>query len=227
MSMFVKRGFVKVICFHLSFLSLGWKLGHVLWKRLLALAGLRGCNFPITIMFYPTFSFADDVIVIGKGNEASVHNLGRLLRGFFLISRLRVNLSKSAVYGVGISNSEFANISSILHSKVGLFPFTYLGLKAGVNTNNMDSWTWNYPTDLLFWLAGSRISYAYVIMWTGQQHLVSVECMGTQKSEHLQLASQSKSDSYLLFACKKECSPPSSTCLLCGDETESVEHHVT
>ncbi|XP_076904565.1 uncharacterized protein LOC143560046 [Bidens hawaiensis] len=83
---------------------------------------------------------ADDVIFVGERNQENVLNLRRILRCFYLVSRLKINVNKSWVYGIRVEESERMEMASLLNSKTGTFPFKYLGLLVGGNMNLVASW---------------------------------------------------------------------------------------
>ncbi|KAF5808150.1 putative RNA-directed DNA polymerase [Helianthus annuus] len=86
------------------------------------------------------FLYADDVIFVGNWEGASVHNLRRILRCFFLASGLRVNLSKSSVFGINVDNNRIQGLANTLGCRVGSFPFKHLGLQVGANMNLIKNW---------------------------------------------------------------------------------------
>lgn len=50
-----------------------------------------------------------------------------------LISRLKINLSKSMLVGVGCSEEHVRLLADRLHCKIGHLPILYLGLPIGAN----------------------------------------------------------------------------------------------
>lgn len=54
-----------------------------------------------------------------------------MLRCFYLVSGLNLKLSKSSLYGVGVSRSEITNLASFTGCSNGSFPFVYLGVPVG------------------------------------------------------------------------------------------------
>ncbi|XP_035834166.1 secreted RxLR effector protein 78-like [Helianthus annuus] len=65
----------------------------------------------------PTIShllYADDALFVGEWSEDNFHNLARLLRCFHLSSGLKVNFSKSKVFGVGVGNGDISEMATIL-----------------------------------------------------------------------------------------------------------------
>nr|KAJ0216202.1 hypothetical protein LSAT_V11C300102750 [Lactuca sativa] len=89
-------------------------------------AQLEPHDLAISHLFY-----ADDAIFLGEWNENNVHNLIRVLRCFYLVSGLNLNLSKSSLYGVGVSRSEISNLASFTGCSAGSFPFMYLSVLVG------------------------------------------------------------------------------------------------
>ncbi|XP_022001571.1 uncharacterized protein LOC110899019 [Helianthus annuus] len=88
------------------------------------------------------FMYADDVVFCGewsKGNSNAL-NLRRLLRGFYLISGLRISSRKIRFYGVGVNDNEIAEMASDLRVASGHFPFTHLGVPIASNMNLVRSW---------------------------------------------------------------------------------------
>ncbi|GKC00988.1 putative RNA-directed DNA polymerase, eukaryota, reverse transcriptase zinc-binding domain protein [Tanacetum coccineum] len=53
---------------------------------------------------------------------------------------LRINIHKSNIYGIGVSNDEISSLASRTRCATGFFPFTYLGLPIGANMNLTSSW---------------------------------------------------------------------------------------
>ncbi|KAJ0585981.1 putative RNA-directed DNA polymerase [Helianthus annuus] len=96
---------------------------------------LPGENLMITHLLY-----ADDSIFVGEWEENNMKNLKRILRCFNLISGLKINPSKSQLFGVGLEEEEITMMAETLGFKPGKFPFTYLGLKVGANMNRVNSW---------------------------------------------------------------------------------------
>ncbi|XP_022040514.1 uncharacterized protein LOC110943065 [Helianthus annuus] len=84
--------------------------------------------------------YTDDVLFVVDWNESNFQNLARMLRCFHLSSGLKVNFSKSQLYGVGVGNDEMSQKASILDCKVGVFLFIYLGLPVGANMGLVKNW---------------------------------------------------------------------------------------
>ncbi|XP_022008346.1 uncharacterized protein LOC110907712 [Helianthus annuus] len=84
--------------------------------------------------------YADDVVFLGVWSGENALNLRRILRCFYLVSGLKVNLSKCSVYGVGVDDVEAQLMVNILGCKKGSFPFKHLGLMVGANMNLIRNW---------------------------------------------------------------------------------------
>lgn len=67
-------------------------------------------------------------------------NLSRILRCFNVVSGLKVNFSKSKVFGPGVSEGDIARGATILGCEVSSIPFKYLGVPVGANMNLKKNW---------------------------------------------------------------------------------------
>nr|GEW28556.1 RNA-directed DNA polymerase, eukaryota, reverse transcriptase zinc-binding domain protein [Tanacetum cinerariifolium] len=67
-------------------------------------------------------------------------NIIRLLNVFYLASGLRVNINKSNVYVIGVSNNDIKVMVRITGCSAGSFPFTYLGLSFGLSMKWLTHW---------------------------------------------------------------------------------------
>ncbi|GJS39203.1 putative RNA-directed DNA polymerase [Tanacetum coccineum] len=84
--------------------------------------------------------YADDTIFFCDWSRNNGRNLMWLLKCFEKASGLRINLSKSKLYGVGVSEVEVEEMAHMLKCRPGKLPFMYLGLPIGVNMNKAGSW---------------------------------------------------------------------------------------
>ncbi|GJT27666.1 putative RNA-directed DNA polymerase, eukaryota, reverse transcriptase zinc-binding domain protein [Tanacetum coccineum] len=100
--------------------------------------GVRVGNDPLIVSH---FQFADDVIFLGEWSYMNLKNLLRILRCFHIGSGLKVYLSKSALYGVGVSRNEVDWMASTLKCTPGSLPFNYLGLPVGDNMSISCHWS--------------------------------------------------------------------------------------
>lgn len=63
-----------------------------------------------------------------------------LLRGFELVSGLRVNLSKSTLFGINLYSDFLQVVASFSSCRFGLIPFIFLGIPIGINPRRKESW---------------------------------------------------------------------------------------
>lgn len=56
-----------------------------------------------------------------------------ILRGFEMISRLRINMWKRKMYGIGIRDQFLQSTSYFLSCKINSIPLNFLGIMVGVN----------------------------------------------------------------------------------------------
>jgi hypothetical protein len=77
--------------------------------------------------------YADDTLFIGEACVENLWAMKAVLRWFELVSRLKVNFSKSCLMGVNVPSSFLQGAASFLHCKLGSIPFIYLGLSVGAN----------------------------------------------------------------------------------------------
>ncbi|KAJ0520325.1 putative RNA-directed DNA polymerase [Helianthus annuus] len=87
------------------------------------------------------FLFADDVLFLGEWSSDNAAALKRILRCFYFISGLKINLQKSSLFGIGIGEHALNNMAMGFGCKVGTFPFVHLGLPVGGNMNLVRNWT--------------------------------------------------------------------------------------
>lgn len=58
--------------------------------------------------------FANDTLIIWEWSISNIKNLSRILTCFYLASGLKVNFSKSKLFGIGITDSEVSSMASSL-----------------------------------------------------------------------------------------------------------------
>ncbi|GKA16322.1 RNA-directed DNA polymerase, eukaryota, reverse transcriptase zinc-binding domain protein [Tanacetum coccineum] len=83
--------------------------------------------------------YADDLIITTEWNPGDSDNIIRVLYVFYLASGLKININKSNIYGIGVSDDEVSNMARNSRCAVGSFPFTYLGLPIGSNMVHISS----------------------------------------------------------------------------------------
>jgi hypothetical protein len=77
--------------------------------------------------------YADDTLCIGEPTLENLWALKAILRGFEMVSGLKVNFWKSSLMGVNVSQQFLRLASVFLNCRIGAVPFKYLGLPVGAN----------------------------------------------------------------------------------------------
>ncbi|KAL4302917.1 hypothetical protein GQ457_10G009840 [Hibiscus cannabinus] len=76
--------------------------------------------------------FADDLLIFCGGQERQVRNVKRVLRVFELASGLKLNLKKSKVFGINLSEDSLKNWAVGVGCAWGSFPIEYFGTAIGM-----------------------------------------------------------------------------------------------
>ncbi|GJZ89940.1 putative RNA-directed DNA polymerase [Tanacetum coccineum] len=84
--------------------------------------------------------FVDDALILGKWSLENARTLCHILRCFTLASGLKVNFSKSKLFGVGVNATEIQSFANILDSQASTFPCSYLRLPIGANMSKACNW---------------------------------------------------------------------------------------
>ncbi|KAJ0427872.1 putative RNA-directed DNA polymerase [Helianthus annuus] len=101
---------------------------------------INGIRLPRSGPVLSHLFYADDAIILGDWSQSEVTNVVRILRCFYICSGLKINMSKSNLYGVGVSGGEVDGMASIVGCRPDSLPFTYLGLLVGANMNRINNW---------------------------------------------------------------------------------------
>ncbi|GJX13851.1 hypothetical protein Tco_0205609 [Tanacetum coccineum] len=84
--------------------------------------------------------YADDVIFAGHWSVTNVHNLLCILRCFFLVSGLKINVQKCSLLGVCVSEVDVLGMANIIGCGAANLPLTYLGVPVGGNMSRCHNW---------------------------------------------------------------------------------------
>ncbi|KAK2406586.1 hypothetical protein QL285_042301 [Trifolium repens] len=84
--------------------------------------------------------YADDTLCIGEATVENLWALKAILRGFEMVSGLKVNFWKSSIMGLNVSQDFMRLASVFLNCRVGSIPFKYLGLPVGANVRREATW---------------------------------------------------------------------------------------
>ncbi|GKV22123.1 hypothetical protein SLEP1_g32015 [Rubroshorea leprosula] len=85
--------------------------------------------------------FADDSIFFCEASDENIKTIKGILHTFELVSRLKVNFFKSALYGINVKSEEINEWAESLNCVEGTIPFKYLGIPVGANSRNLSAWT--------------------------------------------------------------------------------------
>ncbi|GKA18555.1 hypothetical protein Tco_0698470 [Tanacetum coccineum] len=77
---------------------------------------------------------------IGKWDVSNINAIMHVLKCFLMASGLKINLHKSKLIGIGISNEEVEITTKIMGCSMFFPPFNYLGVKVGDAMSRLNSW---------------------------------------------------------------------------------------
>ena len=92
-------------------------------------------NIPVSILQY-----VDDTVFFGEPTMQNVKVIKTILRGFELVSGLKINFAKSYFGAVGKSDQWVREAAGFLNCRILLLPFTYLGIPVGANPKRGQLW---------------------------------------------------------------------------------------
>ncbi|GJU36852.1 RNA-directed DNA polymerase, eukaryota, reverse transcriptase zinc-binding domain protein [Tanacetum coccineum] len=77
---------------------------------------------------------------MSNANSGDLDIIIRILHVFHLALGIRINIHKSNIYGIAVSDVDVSSMASRTGCAAGSFPFTYLDLPIGSNMNIASSW---------------------------------------------------------------------------------------
>ncbi|PNX80406.1 cysteine-rich receptor-like protein kinase, partial [Trifolium pratense] len=84
--------------------------------------------------------FADDTILMGEGSWENLWTIKTVLRGFELVSGLKINFTKSKLYALNVDDRFLAAGSAFLSCRSDVIPFKFLGIPVGANPRRRETW---------------------------------------------------------------------------------------
>ncbi|GJS21791.1 reverse transcriptase domain, reverse transcriptase zinc-binding domain protein [Tanacetum coccineum] len=84
--------------------------------------------------------YADDALFFGEWSRLNAKNLILILKCFENASGLKINLSKSRLFGIGVPEVDVEMVASSLGCIHDYVPFMYLGLLLGKKMRFCDGW---------------------------------------------------------------------------------------
>nr|GEX03083.1 RNA-directed DNA polymerase, eukaryota [Tanacetum cinerariifolium] len=129
----------KWIPWPLIFSSLSWNHFISPFSRIVDSGLFKGINIDNTVTLSHLF-YADDAIFIGEWSGENLNRILQVLHCFSLASRLKINVHKSQLLGVGIPLSISTAAASVLGCSVMTTSFKYLGVMVGGNMSRINAW---------------------------------------------------------------------------------------
>ncbi|PNY05892.1 ribonuclease H [Trifolium pratense] len=102
----------------------------------------------------------DDTVLVGEGSWENIWTIKTILRGFELVSGMRINFVKSKLYRINVNDRFLEAASNFLLCRAEAIPFKFLGLPVGANPRrykenfgNLLSWNGvkSRPKDSIWW----------------------------------------------------------------------------
>jgi hypothetical protein len=123
----------------LLFLLVAEGLGGLM-KKAGDLNKFRGFQIGSSGMTVSHLQYADDTLCIEEASISNLWSLKAILRGFEMVSGLKVNFWKSSLMDVNVS-LDFLKVASVfLNCRVSTLPFKYLGLPVGASPRRATTW---------------------------------------------------------------------------------------
>ncbi|GJS33148.1 RNA-directed DNA polymerase, eukaryota, partial [Tanacetum coccineum] len=112
---------------------------HLSFNNIINADLFKGIRFDDSLTLSHLF-YADDAVFIGKWDRANILTIVRMLKCFFLASGLQINILKSKLMGIGVSNEEVLAAANIIGCSTFSTPFSYLGVKVGMSPSRRKAW---------------------------------------------------------------------------------------
>ncbi|GAU27776.1 hypothetical protein TSUD_215870 [Trifolium subterraneum] len=108
-------------------------------RRAVEIGRFKGFHVNDNLQFQ-MLQFADDTILMGNSTWENLWSIKVLLRGFELVSGMRINFVKSNLYGVNVDANFLEAGSSFLSCRSDVIPFKFLGIPVGANPRRRETW---------------------------------------------------------------------------------------
>ncbi|GJS10576.1 RNA-directed DNA polymerase, eukaryota [Tanacetum coccineum] len=112
---------------------------HLSFNNILSAGLFKGIRINDSLTLSHLF-YADDAVFIGKWDKANIITIVHVLKCFFLASGLKINIHKSKLMGIGVSNEDVTTAANLIGCTTFTTPFNYLGVKVGVPSSKSCSW---------------------------------------------------------------------------------------
>nr|GEU75146.1 RNA-directed DNA polymerase, eukaryota, reverse transcriptase zinc-binding domain protein [Tanacetum cinerariifolium] len=94
-----------------------------------------GSSLNLSHLFY-----ADDAIFVGEWSDDNLRSIMYMLNCFSMASGLGINLKKSHLLGVSVSDDLISHVAGLLGCRVLKPPFKYLGIIVGGSMSKVNAW---------------------------------------------------------------------------------------
>ncbi|GJX19256.1 RNA-directed DNA polymerase, eukaryota [Tanacetum coccineum] len=112
---------------------------HLSFSRAVEAGIFNGFRIDNSLMISHLF-YADDAIFIGEWSNGNLKGILNILSCFSMLSGMSINLKKSQILGMGISEPVVAMAAKDLGCSVMKIPFLYLGVMVGGNMSLAKAW---------------------------------------------------------------------------------------
>nr|GEV22250.1 RNA-directed DNA polymerase, eukaryota, reverse transcriptase zinc-binding domain protein [Tanacetum cinerariifolium] len=113
---------------------------HALASKAVSMGLFKGASIGLGNINVSHLLYVDDAIFVGEWSHFNVYNLLCLLRCFYTVSGLKINVHKSKIIGVSVLDEEVSSMALVLGCGVAKLPMMYLGVPIGSNVGRCDNW---------------------------------------------------------------------------------------
>ncbi|GJX84645.1 putative RNA-directed DNA polymerase, eukaryota, reverse transcriptase zinc-binding domain protein [Tanacetum coccineum] len=113
---------------------------HIAFKRAKELNAFTGFRIGGGGTEVSHFFYADDAVFLCDWSLENVRRILRILRCFFLASRLKINLLKNKLIGIGVSFIQVEQLAGVIGCGASKTLFIYLGLPVGQVMSRIQAW---------------------------------------------------------------------------------------
>ncbi|GKE22393.1 putative RNA-directed DNA polymerase, eukaryota, reverse transcriptase zinc-binding domain protein, partial [Tanacetum coccineum] len=113
---------------------------HAITRKSVGLGLFKGASVGQGNLNISHLMYVDDVIFMGEWSHSNIQNLLRMLRCFYLVSGLKINVHKSNILGVYVPIQDAEVMAKSVGCGVASFPLKYLGVPVGCNMSRCANW---------------------------------------------------------------------------------------
>nr|GEW42455.1 RNA-directed DNA polymerase, eukaryota [Tanacetum cinerariifolium] len=113
---------------------------HISFSRATSAGVFNGIQINDSTVISHLF-YADDAIFMGEWSDSNMANIVKILRCFFLVSGLKINIQKSQILGVGVHRNHVSKAALHIGCTVMQTPFRYLGVMVGDCMARKSAWS--------------------------------------------------------------------------------------